>query len=158
MLSFRMLVRSAAVPGTCCCLQPGHGQTPPAPPAARPSPVRSVAGHWLMNGYKGSNDNPERERLLVTERATLDQVGMPHSDALHVIERYRRTAADAMEVAVTIDDPKIFTRSWETKATYRAAPATMRMDEHVCENNRNMPDASGKASRHPASDPLPPIA
>jgi hypothetical protein len=41
----------------------------------------------------------------------LDRLGHPHSDALHLTERFRRRDAGHLEVAVTIDDPKTYTRS-----------------------------------------------
>jgi hypothetical protein len=45
-----------------------------------------------------------------------------HSDALHVTERYRRVAANALEVDKTYEDPKVLTRPWVDKRTYRVAP------------------------------------
>ena len=43
--------------------------------------------------------------------ASMDaQKGRPHSDALHVTERFRRTAFGHMEAMVTIDDPKAYVR------------------------------------------------
>jgi len=44
-----------------------------------------------------------------------------HSDALHVTERYRRVAANALEVEKTYDDPKVLTRPWVDRRTYRLA-------------------------------------
>ncbi|MBI3049750.1 MAG: hypothetical protein HYY76_15705 [Acidobacteria bacterium] len=44
-----------------------------------------------------------------------------HSDALHVIERYRRIAANALEVEKTYDDPKVLIRPWVDKKMYRLA-------------------------------------
>ena len=100
--------------------------------------------------------------------AVIDRYGTPHSDALHVVERYRlidgAEAADAMrrhrrtftadpatvrfdiygaefdwdtrkkglQVEVTVDDPKIFTRPWTGLLTYR--PMT-RWPEMVCAEN-----------------------
>lgn len=45
-----------------------------------------------------------------------------HSDALHVTERYRRVAANALEVEKTYEDPKVLIRAWVDKKTYRLAP------------------------------------
>jgi hypothetical protein len=45
-----------------------------------------------------------------------------HSDALHVVERYRRINKDTMEVEATIDDPKVLTKPWTVpKQTLRLA-------------------------------------
>jgi hypothetical protein len=56
-----------------------------------------------------------------------------HSDALHVTERYRRTAANAMEVEKTYDDPKVLVKPWVRKQTYRLAPFDQIM-EAMCTN------------------------
>jgi len=39
----------------------------------------------------------------------------PHSDALHVTERWRRTDFGHMELTVTIDDPKAYLKPWTNK-------------------------------------------
>ena len=46
------------------------------------------------------------------ERAWLDETGRPVSDAMHVEERFHRVDHDNLELTVTIDDPKMYTRSW----------------------------------------------
>jgi hypothetical protein len=46
-----------------------------------------------------------------------------HSDALHIVERYRRINKDTMEVEATIEDPKVLTAPWVVaKQTLRLAP------------------------------------
>ncbi len=57
-----------------------------------------------------------------------------HSDALHMIERYRRVDADTLEVEVTLEDPKVLTGPWKApKATLKLAPFDSVMGT-VCEN------------------------
>jgi hypothetical protein len=73
---------------------------------------------------------------LITD-TTLDQPGMPHSDALHVTERYRRMDKNTLELKVTIDDPKIFTQPWDAITHFKLAPSDRRIEEYICENNRN---------------------
>jgi hypothetical protein len=38
--------------------------------------------------------------------------GMPHSDALHFVERYRRPNLDTLELSMTADDSKAYTKPW----------------------------------------------
>jgi len=46
-----------------------------------------------------------------------------HSDALHIVERYKRINKDTMEVEATIEDPKVLTKSWVVpKQTLKLAP------------------------------------
>ena len=44
-------------------------------------------------------------------KAWLDQVGHPTADALQVVERFRRRDAGHMDLRITIDDPKAYTRT-----------------------------------------------
>jgi hypothetical protein len=46
------------------------------------------------------------------DRTWLDNAGRPHSDALHVIEQYHRLDRDHLEMTITIDDPKMYTKPW----------------------------------------------
>ena len=46
-----------------------------------------------------------------------------HSDAMHIVERYRRIDKDTMEVEATIDDPKVLNKPWAVpKQTLKLAP------------------------------------
>jgi hypothetical protein len=46
------------------------------------------------------------------ERTWLDKGGRPHSEDLRVEERFHRVNHDLLELTVTIDDPKMYTKSW----------------------------------------------
>jgi hypothetical protein len=35
-----------------------------------------------------------------------------HSDALHIVERYRRVDANTLEIEATVEDPKVLTKPW----------------------------------------------
>src|SRR5579862_1311356 len=46
-----------------------------------------------------------------------------HSDALHIVERYRRVDADSLEVESVVEDPKVLTGPWNVpKVTMKRAP------------------------------------
>lgn len=77
------------------------------------------------------------DTIGLTTKTTLDQPGMPHSEELHVIERYRRTGKDTLELKVTIDDPKVFTSTWTAITHFKMTPPDRRIEEYICENNRN---------------------
>jgi hypothetical protein len=46
------------------------------------------------------------------ERTWLDRAGRPHSADLRVEERFHRLDRDHLELTVTIDDPKMYTKPW----------------------------------------------
>jgi len=46
------------------------------------------------------------------ERTWIDRAGRPHSADLRVEERFHRPDRDHLELSVTIDDPKMYTKPW----------------------------------------------
>jgi len=52
------------------------------------------------------------ETVGVDDRTWLDNAGRPHSDAMRVEERYQRVDRDHLEMTITIDDPKMYTKPW----------------------------------------------
>lgn len=57
----------------------------------------------------------EGDTLVVESVGFNDQTvlnGMPHSDALHFVERYRRPDLDTLELTMTADDSKAYTKPW----------------------------------------------
>ena len=52
------------------------------------------------------------ESIGFNDQTWFDNAGNFHSDALKTVERFTRTAADTITYEVTIEDPKVFTRSW----------------------------------------------
>jgi hypothetical protein len=106
-----------------------HGRHPDDPD---PTFMGHSIAHW-------DGDTLVVDTVGLTEQTTIDLLGMPHSDKLHVIERYRRIALDKLENRITLDDPGAFTRPWELRMTYSLQPASIRVGEYVCSNQRNQP-------------------
>ena len=52
------------------------------------------------------------ETVGLDDRTWLDNSGNPHSTDLRVEERYRRVSENTLELTVTIDDPKVYTKPW----------------------------------------------
>ncbi|HYR89467.1 MAG TPA: hypothetical protein VE422_35665 [Terriglobia bacterium] len=46
------------------------------------------------------------------ERAWIDHFGNPHSEEMLLEERYHRLDRDTLEITLTIDDPKTYTKPW----------------------------------------------
>jgi hypothetical protein len=46
------------------------------------------------------------------DRTWVDNSGSPHSTELRVEERYHRVSQNLLELTVTIDDPKVYTKPW----------------------------------------------
>jgi hypothetical protein len=77
------------------------------------------------------------------EATWLDDGGHPHSDALHVIERFRRPDFGHMKVQLTIDDPKAYAKPWTVKIPWVLMPDTDLLD-WVCENEKDSQHLVGK--------------
>jgi hypothetical protein len=67
-------------------------------------------------------------------RTWLDQAGHPTTDALHVTERYRRRDFGHMDIQVTIDDRKAYTKPWTVTEPMQLLPDTDLL-EFVCNEN-----------------------
>jgi len=71
-------------------------------------------------------------------KAWIDQLGKPSTEALHVIERFRRKDVGHMDIQITIDDPKAYTRPWTVTEPANLSNADELM-EFICnENNRDL--------------------
>jgi hypothetical protein len=70
------------------------------------------------------------------DRSWLDDTGKPHSDQLHVIERYRRPDAGSLEVQYTLEDPKFLTRPYSFTRTF--VPANREIHERFCTEQNHL--------------------
>lgn len=68
----------------------------------------------------------------------IDPTGVPHSDALHVVERFRRPTPDRLEVEFMIDDSKAFVRPWGGKRVYELGRDEL-SHSFICEDKLQMP-------------------
>ena len=67
------------------------------------------------------------------DQTWFDRAGNHHSEQLHVVERYTPIDRDHINYEVTIEDPKIFTRSWKmSMPLYRRLDRNMQLLEYEC--------------------------
>ncbi len=72
----------------------------------------------------------------LSEQTWLDDSGHPHSDGMQIVERFRRRDFGHLEVQLTIDDPKAYTKPWTVTIPWVYFPDTELLD-WVCENNKD---------------------
>jgi len=78
------------------------------------------------------------------DKTWFDNKGWPHSDQLHLIERYTRTDAGTMKVEMTIDDPGAYTKTFNVVGQAKLMPKDDELIEYVCnENNQDLPYLQG---------------
>ena len=68
------------------------------------------------------------------DKSMVGRPGYPHTEALRVTERYRRRDFGHIDLQMTIDDPKAYTRSW-TIHTELVLEADTELLEYVCNEN-----------------------
>ena len=71
------------------------------------------------------------------DRGSLDARGHTHSEALHLTERFRRLDFGHMEVLLTIDDPRTFTRPFTIRLKQRLIPDSDLLESYCAENEKD---------------------
>jgi hypothetical protein len=75
------------------------------------------------------------DTIGLNEHTWLDEAGHPHSDALHIVERMRKTDAKTMQVDITLEDSKAFTKPVKGTLIYELAAGKAQLEEYiVCED------------------------
>lgn len=111
------------------------------------TPARDLNPTWL--GYstgRWDGDTLVVETSGFNDKTWLDTtMGHPASDALHVIERFRRKNFGTLEVRATIDDPKAYTKPWTTTPQIMHLQLDTDILEFICnENEKDMSHMPGK--------------
>jgi hypothetical protein len=74
----------------------------------------------------------------------LDRIGSPMTDAAKLTERFRRVNYGTMEVEVTVDDPKAYTKPWTVKVIEYIILDTELLDSICSENEKDAIHLVGK--------------
>jgi hypothetical protein len=87
------------------------------------------AGHWdhdtLVVDTAGFND-----------KTTLDAAGHPHSEALRITERFHRLDFGHLDIEMTFDDPRMYTKPFTIKIPHHLL-ADADIFEDFCENEKD---------------------
>ncbi len=100
-------------------------------PDAQPTWQGYSIGRW-------DNDTFVVETAGFNDQTWLDMSGHPATEALRVTERFTRKNVGEMELHVTIDDEKAYTRPWSVTQRLRLLPED-ELIEHICEENNRAP-------------------
>ncbi len=83
-------------------------------------------GHWdgdtLVVDTVGFNDKTEIN-------------GYRHTEALHIVERFRRAEYNTLQYEATLDDPNVFEKAWTVSRGFALRTDMSKVDEFVCEHN-----------------------
>jgi hypothetical protein len=103
---------------------------PPVSPKVR-SWLGESRGRWEGDTLVVETTNFNDRGWIATSLAAGRIKGIPHSDQLSVVERFRRADADTIAYEVTIDDPPVYTRPWTVAFPLRSVPQ-YRIFEYAC--------------------------
>jgi hypothetical protein len=102
---------------------------PAITPETQPAWLGYSVGRWEADTFtiesSGFND-----------QTWLDDWGLPHTEAMRSVERFHRTAFGRMDMEVTIDDPKAYTRPWSATVRFDLQPDS-ELIEDICENEQD---------------------
>jgi hypothetical protein len=100
------------------------------------------------NGY--SSGKWERDTLVVhtngfRDHMWLDATGNPMTDKAQITERFTRINFGNLEVEITVDDPKAYTKPWTVKVA-QVIQLDSELLDYVCDDNeKDIPHLSGKS-------------
>jgi len=105
----------------------------PHPKDLKPSYYGHSIGRW------------EGETLVIdavgfNEKFWMSRDGLPHTDRLHLTERFTRTDFNTLKYDVTVDDPGAYSAPWTSGFSLRWQPGT-ELFEYLCQGNNFFPEA-----------------
>jgi hypothetical protein len=91
-----------------------------------PSYYGHSVGHW-------EDDVLVIDTIGLNDKTWTDRFATPHTEQIHVVERYRTEGSGTLRVDFTVEDPGAFTMAWSATVSYArtAAPYV----EQVCAEN-----------------------
>jgi len=101
--------------------------------------LKELSPTWMGDSIgRWEGDTLVVDTVGFNDKSWLDQVGHPHSDALHLVERIQRVNHDTLQIDITVDDPKAYTRPWTGQVVFKLRPG-WRLIEYVCTDNMDVP-------------------
>ena len=100
---------------------------------------RSHPRDLVLSYYGHSIGHWEGDTLVVDTRGFnegfwFDRTGLPHTEQLHMIERFTRTDSKTLQYRVTIDDPGAYTQTWSSSFVM-GWDGEQELFEYICQEN-----------------------
>jgi hypothetical protein len=92
-------------------------------------------GLWMGHSIgRWEGDTLIVDTVGIIDATWLDPFGTPHSDELHVVERFRRTGPNTLELEISFDDPKTFTAPFSGKLVFESRAGRELQPVLTCED------------------------
>jgi hypothetical protein len=101
-------------------------------------------GHSI--GHYENGDTLVVDSVGFNDKTWLDQMGHPHTEQLHLIERYKRVNQNQLELDMTIDDPGAYTKPWFSHRNFALSTTGFLRYQQICSvrENQQFSDALAK--------------
>jgi hypothetical protein len=131
----------------------------PLPPQGGPQPYWHgySIGRWEgdtlvveSNNFRGVDpNNPHGVGLPSTYHGAgwLDHRGSPYTDAMKLIERFRRVNYGQLDIEFTVEDPKAYTRPFTVRIKQRIVADGSELIEFICHENQMFLKLTGREPR-----------
>ena len=71
------------------------------------------------------------DTINFNDKTWIDNMGHPHSDKLHLVERFTRTDHDHIRMDITIEDPIAYTQPWTATKIWTLRPG-YEIEDYLC--------------------------
>ena len=92
-------------------------------------------GHSI--GHYENGDTLVVDTIGFNDKTWLDQMGHPHTEKLHLIERYKRLNQNQMDLDMTIDDPGAYTKPWNAHRNFALSNTGFLRYQQFCSVREN---------------------
>jgi len=100
----------------------------------RPHPD-DLSPTWMGHSIgKWDGDTLVVDTVGFNDKSWLDRVGHPHSDQLHVVERFKRVEPNSMQIDFFIEDPKAYTKPITSTLMFQLKPKWDIMEQSCMDN------------------------
>ena len=96
--------------------------------------AEAVPSYYGSSVVRWDGDTLVVDSVGYNERFWMGSNGVPHTEALHLTERFRRPDFDSLSYQVTIDDPRSYTRPWTAGWSLRWVEGDL--PEYFCEGDK----------------------
>jgi hypothetical protein len=95
---------------------------------------------WMGDSIgKWEGDTLVADTIGFNDKTWLDRMGHPHSEDMHLVERFRRVDPNTLKINLTIEDPKAYTKPWTSELTFQFRK-DWNITELICEDNATFND------------------
>lgn len=109
-------------------------------------------GHSI--GWYENGDTLVVDTIGVNDKSWLDQLGHPHTENLHFIERYKRVDDKTIQLDMTVDDPAAYTAPWPGRRNFTKSTTGFMRFMWVCsvrDNNEHYEKVGAAGNNGPTT-------